>query len=66
MDGGVLAPFKHTLINDNISDENVQTISKLTVHLVNSSYFTNYSLLHLSDSCQQTVRINLQERGWFS
>ncbi|CAF0714989.1 unnamed protein product [Brachionus calyciflorus] len=60
MDGGVLAPFKHTLIND---DSSFYSISKLTVYLVNASYYTNYSLLHLSDMCQQNVRINLQERA---
>lgn len=63
MDGGVLAPFKHVLINDGISESNVNSISKLTVHLANSSYYTNYTLIHMSDMCQQTVRINLQERA---
>ncbi|RNA05872.1 hypothetical protein BpHYR1_038079 [Brachionus plicatilis] len=63
LEGDLLAPFKHTLVNDNIDDPNVQSISKLTIYLANESYYTNYTLVHFSEMCQQTIRLNLQERA---
>lgn len=65
LEGDLLAPFKHTLINENIDDPSVKSISRLTVYLANESYYTNYTLVHLSEMCQQTIRLNLQERGNF-
>jgi hypothetical protein len=39
------------------------SLSVLRIHLLNSSYFTNYTIMHTRDSCQQTMRVRLAEQA---
>lgn len=61
-EGGILSPFRHEFLQLNNSI-NVQSVSKLKIYLVNSSYYTNYTLMNTRDSCQIKSRLHLQERG---
>lgn len=64
MDGYVMPPFQHNILNYNDSFSNDQySISVLKINLINSSYFTNYSIWSLNGGCKQTVRIHLKERA---
>lgn len=64
IDNDILAPFKHELIDLNNSYSSSQyTISVLKVPLINSTYYTNYTIVSISGSCYQTVRINYKARG---
>lgn len=63
LDGGILPPFQHQIINRNHSPSHINSISILKVNLMNSSYFTNYTIVNVKEMCQQTIRIHLQERG---
>jgi hypothetical protein len=64
VDGPVLEPFRHEIIQLNNS-QHVKSMSILRINLLNSSYYTNYTLMNVKDMCQQTVRVQLQERGTF-
>jgi hypothetical protein len=73
LDGGVLAPFQHSIRNTNLTISNNGVITKvlpgqlsgsqsvLRVPLLNESYYTNYTIMHTRDSCQQTIRVHLKE-----
>jgi hypothetical protein len=64
MDGVVYRPFKHEVLTlKNSQTDHEYSISVLTIQLLNSSYFTNYSIMDLNGQCQQTVKIHLKERG---
>ena len=39
------------------------SVSVLKIALLNSSYYTNYTIMSLSGSCSQTVRIIYKEKG---
>jgi hypothetical protein len=63
-DGQTYAPFKHELINMNETmATNPHSISVLTIHLTNTSYFTNYSIISIPGGCYQVIRIHLNQRG---
>lgn len=62
MDGAVMAPFKHEIINEFHNGE-PHSVSILKVPLLNSSYYTTYSCMSLTDSCSKTVKVNLKERA---
>ena len=63
-DDQILPPFKHQIINTNYSySSKPHSISVLTIPLINSSYYANYTIFSIPGSCYQTVRINYQEAG---
>jgi hypothetical protein len=62
MEGAVMPPFKHEIIDEYHNGE-PHSVSILKVPLLNSSYYTTYSCMSLTDSCSKTVRVNLKERG---
>jgi hypothetical protein len=71
LDGGILPPFKHVIKATNLTISNgyivighsgtVGSQSILRIPLLNESYYTNYTIMHTRDSCQQTVRVHLKE-----
>ena len=77
LDGGILAPFRHILRHASSSSSSNHSNSNrygnaasssgsqslLRIHLLNSSYYTNYTIMHTRDSCQQTIRIRLGEQA---
>lgn len=72
LDGPTLEPFRHELVQVNgswngLSDlaapNHIKTLSILHIRLLNSSYYTNYSLSYIGDTCLVTVRVHLQETG---
>ncbi len=63
-DGQTMAPFKHEIVHiDEPFPQVPHSISILTVHLLNSSYFTNYSIFSVKGNCYVNVKINLKETG---
>lgn len=62
MDGAVMAPFKHEIIDEYHNGE-AHSVSILKVPLLNSSYYTAYSCMSLTDSCSKTIKVNLKERA---
>jgi hypothetical protein len=61
-DGQVLPPFKHEILKvDEPFPQVPHSISILTVRLVNSSYFTNYSIYSVKGNCYVNVKLNLKE-----
>lgn len=62
-EGNTMAPFKHELVDMNTHDpHHAYSMSILQVPLLNSSYFTNYTLSSVSGGCHRTVHIQLEER----
>jgi hypothetical protein len=73
LDGGVLHPFKHVVKSKtNLTLSSSGGIvaanghaggsqSILRIPLLNESYYTNYTIMHTRDSCQQTIRVHLKE-----
>lgn len=59
-EGPTLEPFRHDLVHYNNSNM-VKSMSLLHIPLLNSSLFTNYTLMNVNDMCQLTVRVHLQE-----
>jgi hypothetical protein len=60
-DGGVLSPFRHEFVNH--ESEDYHSVSRLTVYLINSSYYTNYTVLNTRDSCKINLHIHLIQTG---
>jgi hypothetical protein len=64
LEGQILQPFRHDLITLNNSFTlKPYSVSVLKIALLNSSYYTNYTIMSLSGSCSQTVRIIYKEKG---
>lgn len=63
MDGAVMQPFKHEIIQVDNYPGNPYTISVLKVPLLNSSYYTNYKCTSVLGNCFRVVKINLKERA---
>ena len=60
----ILPPFQHEFLTLNNSySSKPYTVSVLKIPLVNSSYFTNYTIISVNANCFQTVRINYKEKG---
>ena len=69
-DGGVLQPFRHYLkkasgVVQFPGGESIEgaTQSILRINLLNETYYTNYTIMHTRDSCQQTIRVQFRERA---
>lgn len=62
--GETMQPFRHEVRTkvDPFSQRKY-SISVLKVPLLNSSYYTNYSIWSISGQCHKTIRIRLKERG---
>lgn len=64
LEGQILQPFRHDLITLNNSYTlKPYSVSVLKIALLNPSYYTNYTIMSLSGSCSQTVRIIYKEKG---
>lgn len=63
MDGIVMAPFKHELIEERDHLGQAYSVSILKVPLLNSSYYTLYKCMSVSGSCYKEVKINLRQRA---
>jgi len=66
MDGPTLEPFAHELIQVNGSQHGqqphlIKSVSLLHIRLLNSTFFTNYTLMTVGDTCQINIRVHLQE-----
>jgi hypothetical protein len=60
----ILPPFQHEFLTLNNSySSKPYSVSVLKIPLVNSSYFTNYTIISINSGCFQTVRINYKEKG---
>ena len=63
-EGQTMSPFKHEIVHiDGPFPQVPHSISILTIRLLNSSYFTNYSIFSLKGNCFVNVKVNLKETG---
>lgn len=61
-DGQTMRPFKHDIVHiDEPFPQVPHSISILTIPLLNSSYFTNYSIFSVKGNCYVNVKVNLKE-----